>query len=79
MAHRELKDLAGMTWQVWEVRPTAEMLPPEVRDGWLAFQSVHERRRLVPIPVGWNELMDAELLSHLERAAKGPAPRRLIE
>ena len=37
------------------------VLPSELRDGWLAFQSKGETRRLVPIPNNWEGLSDAEL------------------
>ncbi len=39
------------------------------RDGWLTFQCEHQRRRLVPIPEGWDSLPDSELVGLLERAA----------
>lgn len=47
--------------------------------GWLAFESARERRRLSPIPPGWETAPDAEL-ERLCRSAKPAAPpRRLIE
>jgi len=47
--------------------------------GWLAFQSKHDRRRLAPIPVGW-ESMDAAALEQLcEQAVSIGKPRRLLE
>jgi hypothetical protein len=36
-------------------------LPPELRDGWLVFQSAFGRRRHWPIPVDWDRLPLAEL------------------
>jgi len=33
-----------------------------LRGGWLCFQSDDERRRLVPVPPGWEESEDAELI-----------------
>src|SRR3954463_3978744 len=50
-----------------------------LRNGWLAFQSPHEKRRLTPVPPGWHEFTDAELLTLLERATKAGIPARLIE
>ena len=79
MAHREIRDANGVVWEVWEVRPTVGVLPQEMREGWLAFQSHHERRRLSPIPPGWNKQSDATLLEYLARAESRSAPRRLIE
>jgi hypothetical protein len=36
-------------------------MAPELRQGWLAFQSGYERRRLAPIPRAWETLDDREL------------------
>jgi len=47
--------------------------------GWLAFESASDRRRLAPIPPGWDSLSDAELEALCARAVPAPAPRRLIE
>lgn len=46
---------------------------PEYRDGWLAFQSGDEWRRLAPIPPEWETLPDAELRALLSQAGGGPA------
>lgn len=48
-------------------------------DGWLAFETDREKRRLAPIPEGWMSLTDAELLELLGKAAKVKQSRRLIE
>jgi hypothetical protein len=40
--------------------------------GWLAFQCGTTRRRLVPVPPGWRELPDAELVALCRRAAPAP-------
>ena len=66
--------------QVAERRP---VLPNEMHQGWLAFSSSTERRRLAPVPANWVELSDAELqrladaalrLSHgLRLVREGPA------
>jgi hypothetical protein len=90
MAHRKLTDLVGREWDVWEVNPTAidqgmpdsgvqRRVSERLQKGWLAFQCPHEKRRLSPIPPGWNELTDADLLALLERATKAARPARLIE
>lgn len=49
-------------------------------NGWLAFESDGMRRRLVPIPDGW-EALDEEQLRTLWRKAEQLSPRRgrLIE
>jgi hypothetical protein len=47
--------------------------------GWLAFESKHDRRRLAPIPTGW-EGLDASALEELcEQAKSIGRPRRLLE
>jgi hypothetical protein len=55
----------------------------KVRDefvqGWLAFQCRASRRRLAPVPPGWEELDEAALASLCARATPIGAPRRLAE
>ena len=46
---------------------------PEYRDGWLAFQSGDEWRRLAPIPAEWETLPDADLRALLLKTGGGPA------
>jgi hypothetical protein len=41
---------------------------PEFRDGWLAFQSGADWRRVAPIPDGWEAMSDSQLLQLLARA-----------
>lgn len=80
MAHRSFRDERGREWQVWDVRPTADIvIRPELRGGWLAFESGDEKRRLAPVPDGWETASDAELLALLARATRRGKPRRLIE
>jgi hypothetical protein len=43
--------------------------------GWLCFENGEEKRRLTPIPAGWDEAGDGELAGLLERAR--PVSRRL--
>jgi hypothetical protein len=47
--------------------------------GWLAFQSRDEKRRLIPVPDGWDALTEAELERLLQSAACVGRPRRLLE
>ena len=61
MAVREFTDSKGVEWRVWDVRP--EHMHPATRtedflsnlsDGWLAFESAKEKRRLeAPYPADW--------------------------
>jgi len=51
----------------------------ELSHGWLAFESKHDRRRLAPIPPGW-EGMDASALEQLCKQARSIGrSRRLLE
>ena len=47
-------------------------MPPELANGWLAFQCADVRRRLAPIPPRWQTLSDEELCELVRRAQ---APR----
>src|SRR4051812_25164456 len=47
--------------------------------GWLTFETVGEKRRLAPIPEGWADLPDEELLALLSEATVTANSRRLIE
>ena len=38
--------------------------------GWLTFESLEEKRRLVPIPNGWEETSNTALRSMCERAKR---------
>jgi hypothetical protein len=51
----------------------------DLAHGWLAFESKHDKRRLSPIPTGW-ESLDASALEELcEQARSVGRPRRLLE
>ena len=52
---------------------------PGLEQGWLVFESRAERRRLAPIPGGWEQLSERELEALCHRAAPLPARRRLAE
>lgn len=71
MAHREFYDPQGRRWEVWEVRVGGDerTVKPELAGGWLTFESAVEKRRLAPIPSGWNELPADALGELCERAA----------
>jgi hypothetical protein len=60
--------------------PNLERAGAELADGWLAFQSKGERRRLAPIPERWHEVDDSGLIALCRKAKKVPRrPSRLIE
>ncbi|HEU0014737.1 MAG TPA: hypothetical protein VFQ45_13710 [Longimicrobium sp.] len=61
---RSFVDPLGRAWQVWNVAPSRKsdlFLPATMADGWLCFECADEKRRLHPVPPGWEELPEAEL------------------
>jgi hypothetical protein len=81
MALREFIDKHGIVWNVWDITPESmhpvtvrEFFLGEYQEGWLAFESANERRRLSSWPEDWASLSDEELAALCERAK--PAPRR---
>lgn len=84
---RGFTDSTGVEWRVWEVFPSqaGENLSsyPLARSslngspfaaGWLCFESTIEKRRLAPIPAGWQSLERTTLEEFLARAT--PVPLR---
>lgn len=74
---RTLIDRAGISWDVYEVYPSAERqaasrVPDQYRNGWLCFQNAVERRRLAPIPLGWQEWDERSLRNALVSGAAFP-------
>lgn len=85
MATRTLHAPDGTRWEVWDVQPGLQLgpsrshsalLPDEMAGGWLCFDSAGEKRRLYPIPDGWDRSGDAELLQ-MCRDARPVRPDRL--
>ena len=86
MAVREFTDHVGREWRAWDVTP--DDLNPRTKDetylaqlyitGWIVFETKagDDKRRLYPVPKGWNELPDAELEVLLNKAEVVP-PRKL--
>jgi hypothetical protein len=77
--HREVEDARGVRWvafAVYPTRPSSGRVPVRDRyqNGWLAFDSGMETRRLAPIPDGWRDLDDKDLCQLCELAEL--APRR---
>lgn len=69
MAYREFTDEGGTTWRAWDTYPgSAANVRPGFEGGWLGFECEGERRRLAPVPDGWEEASDAELREMLARA-----------
>lgn len=64
-------------WTVWDVFPTFDArmrMTGESADllvqGWLVFECEVEKRRLGPVPEGWDALADEELGRLLESAVQ---------
>lgn len=70
---RSIKDAAGTTWTVFEVKKQGgderwSYLPVEFGQGWLCFESAAAKRRLIPIPQDWRDADDPALLRMLGQA-----------
>ena len=62
MAIRIFSDSQGVEWRVWSTVPSnVGAVAPDLRAGWLSFDSGSERRRVSPIPAGWEEASDERL------------------
>ena len=77
MAYTEFTDRAGRCWRVWYTLPkladALTILPQEWKEGWLTFESEGEKRRLAPVPSGW-ERLSPERLELLSRMAQPTIP-----
>lgn len=74
MAARTFRE-NGVQWTVWDVLPTLPTPVPldaRLSNGWLTFKSATEKRRLVPIPEGWTEWSDEQLIRLLRTAQVVP-------
>ena len=49
------------------------VLPAELAQGWLCFESDGETRRLAPIPDGWEQAPESALEAFRQRATARPA------
>lgn len=73
---RQIRDDAGVEWMVYEVNPSQgqwrsiDSLPDGYRDGWLCFESATEKRRLLPLPTGWEEFAHEQLSGLLVSAVQ---------
>ena len=89
---RGFTDAGGTEWRVWPVLPSTLETQQDAADtltrmslngtpfanGWLCFESPLEKRRLAPIPEGWEFLDTATLQQLCDSAQHVPArrPRR---
>ena len=61
MPIRDFTDSLGTHWQVWATIPLPGGVLGTMREGWLTFDSSYARRRLIPIPSGWEEASQEKL------------------
>ena len=80
-------DSTGVEWRVWEVLPSRTESGSDLRtlsslqatpfaNGWLCFESHDEKRRLAPIPNGWESRDPTRLEELCAQATIVPARRR---
>jgi hypothetical protein len=70
MAIRDFTDSAGIKWRVWSTTPgPGAVFEQSHKAGWLTFESADTRRRLAPIPRGWEDA-PVERLELMCRAAE---------
>lgn len=75
MPARSFEDSAGTVWEVFEVQRSshkAEAVSAGLEQGWLAFVSPAQKRRLAPFPTTWHsaDAVELERLCGLARAAR---------
>jgi hypothetical protein len=59
-----------------ELRPRGLRIPARLAAGWLCFECAIEKRRLVPVPPGWQRMSDRGLEALCARAIGMPKTAR---
>jgi hypothetical protein len=77
VAPRVFDDFHGNRWHAFAVYPSQATtdraaLPESYREGWLAFRSERELRRVAPAPPNWNDLSIDELRELCHKAEAAP-------
>jgi hypothetical protein len=73
MPLREFMDEGGTTWLAWSTSPrSGANVRTAYAHGWLSFQAEggEDRRRLAPVPQGWETASEDELRTYLGRAGQ---------
>lgn len=79
---RQFTDADGAMWAAWAVLPhgrhrlAAVRLSGDLQHGWITFESGIRKRRLSPIPAGWEHFDEPGLRALLRQAQDAPPPRR---
>lgn len=74
MALRTFTSRDGVLWNVWNVVPTLSTntrrltLGTGMADGWLCFEGGGAKRRLIPVPAGWEAWTEDQLQAALDGA-----------
>jgi hypothetical protein len=70
--------VGDVRWTVFlvEAPRLKAMIPEALRGGWLCFESSSAKRRLAPVPLGWDDLDDEALRSLLVEASPVSAAGR---
>ena len=79
--HRTFTDARGIWWDVFAVYPEPRPwlhshLQGSYQNGWLCFDSGTEKRRLSPIPEGWQQVGERELEQLAEQAEVAASRRK---
>ena len=70
---------ARETFDRRKMRILSAVITGDLAKGWLVFSNIMERRRYAPVPEGWTDANEAQLLVWCEAAKPLPPLRRLIE
>ena len=77
MPIREFTDSQGVNWRVWPTLPERKTVqPPTLHDGWLTFECADCKKRVVPIPNGWEYIPIADLEQLCDAAEELKPARR---
>lgn len=73
MQVREFVGADGRAWRVWAVRPVMHQ-PVLGSESWLCFESGTDKRRLSPVPGGWDSCSAEQLAALCSAAAPAASP-----
>ena len=82
---REFRDEAGTEWRVTltprgsDAVSRDHYLPEAYREGWLLFESSHEKRRFAPVPSNWESMPREELARLCGKAVPQTARARVAD
>lgn len=71
MAIREVRDRDGCLWTVWDTYPESTRrvnVMPGFQVGWLTFECDGAKWRVNPVPPGWTDASEMQLLGWLAAA-----------